>query len=521
MSKSINKVVILGGGTAGWITAGILAAEHIELDNPNTLQITLIESTEIAPIGVGEGTWPSMRETLKTIGISESEFLTECDASFKQGSKFINWFEAADSNNSYYHPFTLPDDYFQVNLANHWLLHGQQIPFAKAVTFQSHLCDNNLAPKQITTPEYSFVGNYGYHLDAGKFGPFLRKHCTNQLGVQHIDDIIEAVNVNDDGDIKSVTTKNNGDISGDLFIDCTGLHGLLLDKTYNVPFKSCKDVLCNDSAIAAQVPYATPDDNIQSATLSTAMSNGWIWDIGLQSRRGTGYVFSSAHSTNDKAEATLKNYIAQTTDQQTAESVTYRHLSINPGHREVLWHKNAVAIGMAAGFIEPLEASAIAMIELSAKFISSQLPKDRQSMDIIASRFNAKFLERWEQIVDFLKLHYVLSNRQDSQYWQDCTSVENIPERLKTKLALWQTQTPYTYDSVVTEELFPSASYQYIYYGMNGQTQTRLTNKIRAEQHKVQQLIQNNNKKVSQLLGVLPNNRELLNKIKQFGLQKI
>jgi len=521
MSQTIKHIVIIGGGTAGWITAGILAAEHITPDSKNSIKITLIESTEIAPIGVGEGTWPSMRETLKAIGINEADFLNQCDASFKQGSKFVDWVDTNKPNDTYYHPFTLPEDYFELNLANHWQLHGQQIPFADAVTFQSHLCHKNLAPKQITTPAYSFIGNYGYHLDAGKFAPFIRKHCIEKLGVIHIDDMVEHVCLQEDDDIQSVHTINHGEIAGDLFIDCSGLHGLLLDKTYQIPFISCKDILCNDTALAAQVPYDSPAQNIQSATVSTAVKNGWIWDIGLQSRRGVGHVYSSAHCNEQDAKQTLIDYIEKTSPKASIDNLTIRKLSINPGYREVLWHKNAVAIGMAAGFIEPLEASAIAMIELSAKFISTQLPRNRAAMNNIAERFNHKFLNRWEQIIDFLKLHYILSKRRDSQYWQDCTSLENVPQRLLNKLALWETQAPYTYDSMVTEELFPSASYQYIYYGMGGKTDVKVTNKIHKQQNKVTEIIQQNNQKTSQLLNMLPNNRELLNKIKQFGLQKI
>lgn len=521
MNHSIKRITIVGGGTAGWITAGIIAAEHITDNSNDPIKITLIESTKIEPIGVGEGTWPSMRETLKTIGINEAEFLTQCDASFKQGSKFVNWVESKNKHECYYHPFTLPEDYFQINLAHHWLLHGQQVPFDSAVTFQSQVCARNLAPKQITSPEYAFIGNYGYHLDAVKFGRFLREHCVNKLGVNHIDDMVDRVNLQKNGDISSVQTKQSGVIEGDLFIDCTGLHGLLLDKTYDIPFVSCKHILCNDSAIAAQVPYDTPEQNINSATLATAVENGWIWDIGLQSRRGTGHVYSSSHCSDEQAEQVLREYIKATTTNLSIDQLQFKKLAINPGHRAVLWHKNAVAIGMSAGFIEPLEASAIAMIELSAKFISAQLPKNRSTMAIIANRFNQKFLDRWEQIIDFLKLHYVLSKRNDSQYWQECRSLEHVPDRLKDKLALWKTQPPYTYDSLVTEELFPSASYQYIYYGMGGKTDVSLTQKINNERDNVQKIIQNNMKKTNQLLNVLPSNRELLNKIKQFGLHKI
>ncbi|TLU66844.1 tryptophan 7-halogenase [Thalassotalea litorea] len=518
-NNKIQQITILGGGTAGWITAGIIAAEHWVENDKNSIQITVIESTEITPIGVGEGTWPTMRDTLKSMGIDETEFLSQCDASFKQGSKFVNW--CRGDNDYYYHPFSLPEQYHQLNLANHWLQHKDKIPFANAVTFQAALCEEGLAPKQISTPSFSFFGNYGYHLDAGKFGPFIRQHCVNKLGVKHINDTITDINLHPNQDIKSVTTAKHGEIGGDLFIDCTGTHGLIIDKTYQIPFVSQKHVLFNDTAMAAQINYDSAEQPIGSSTLSTAQKNGWIWDIGLQSRRGVGYVYSSSHQNDDNAEQTLRQYIQSSTIKLDENDISVRKLAINPGHREKFWHQNSVAIGMSSGFIEPLEASAIALIELSAKYIAKQLPQSRSHMDIIAARYNKKFLERWQQILEFLKLHYVLSQRRDSEYWLDNTSATTIPADLAEKLTLWQSQCPYTYDSLVTEELFPSASYQYIYYGMGGETRPQFSRKIIDEQQQVNALIQQNRSKTAQLLNTLPTNRELLNKIKQYGLQNI
>lgn len=518
MSKTIKNIVIVGGGTAGWITAGIIAAEHIIPESNESLNVTLIESPNIPTIGVGEGTWPSMKETLKTIGVSESDFLTQCDASFKQGSQFLGWKDGGAEH--YYHPFTLPEQFHHVNLANHWLMVQDQVSFDKAVSFQAAICEQGLAPKQITTPEFSFVGNYGYHLDAGKFSEFLKQHCVNTLNVQYIQADVTQVQTNSDGDVTCVVTEQAGEIFGDLFVDCTGTKGLLINETLKVPFVSRKSVLFNDAALAVQVPYADGQD-IKSATQSTAQKNGWIWDIGLQSRRGVGHVYSTAHYSDECAEQTLLRYVEQTSPGIDINSLTIRKLNIEPGHREKFWCKNVVAVGMSAGFIEPLEASAIALIELSAKFIAAQLPKNREMLDIIAERFNRKFLERWDQIIDFLKLHYILSNRKDSQYWIDATSTDNIPNELKQKLLLWQYQPPYSYDAKATEELFPAASYQYIYYGMGGQTQAVLNAKQIKERQMVQAIWHDNAKKTNQLLNILPKNRDILEKIKTFGLTKV
>lgn len=518
MTNAVKHVVIVGGGTAGWLTAGILAAEHCGVSLPAPIKVTLIESSDIPTIGVGEGTWPSMRETLQQIGISETTFLNTCDASFKQGSKFINW--RCASGDSYYHPFTLPESFNQLNLAAYWLGHQNNIAFETAVSFQGALCDAHLAPKQITTPEYQFIANYGYHLDAGKFAPLLREHCTTKLGVNHIDDNVVDVRLASNGDVQSVFTQSHGEISGDLFIDCSGLHGLLIEKALHVPFISCKDVLFNDRALAVQVPYNSASDEINSATHSTAVDNGWIWDIGLQSRRGVGHVYSSDFCSKEQAFDTLSKYVAANSSYDIA-SLSVKELQINPGYREKFWHNNVVAVGMAAGFIEPLEASAIALIELSAKFIRDQLPQNRAVMDIVAARFNKKFHQRWQQIIDFLKLHYILSERDNSAYWCAARSTDTVSQSLKDKLALWQCQPPYLYDSFETEELFPAASYQYIYYGLNGRTAFVPSQKWLNQRQQATRLLQQNQQKRHQLQQQLASNRVVLEKIKHYGLTTI
>src|SRR5687768_3170855 len=267
----IQHIVIVGGGSAGWLTAGVLAAEHRTRTGP-TLHITLLESPNIGPIGVGEGTWPTIRDTLRHIGVTETDFIRECDASFKQGSKFQQWVTGREDD-YYFHPFVLPHGYTETNLVAGWLQRHSQVPFADLVSFQPHLCVNNKAPKQIATPEYAAVANYAYHLDAGKFGLFLRKHCIEQLGVHHVLDHVIGVDTHDNGDIASVQTKENGAIPADLFVDCSGMQSLLLGQHYGVPLKSQKHVLFNDSALAIQVPYRNDDSPIGSQTVSTAQSN--------------------------------------------------------------------------------------------------------------------------------------------------------------------------------------------------------------------------------------------------------
>ena len=421
VSKEVKRVVIVGGGSAGWLTAGLIAADHQDDAGP-TLVLTLVESPAVGPIGVGEGTWPSMRDTLRRIGVSETDFIRECDASFKQGSKFVGWVDGTPADH-YYHPFTLPQGYGEADLVAQWQRAHATMPFAELVCCQPRLCEQGRAPKQVTTPEYAAVANYAYHLDAVKVGQFLQRHCTARLGVRHIVDHVTAIEAAEDGDIAALVTGAHGRIAGELFIDCSGIASLLLGGHYGIPLLPVRDVLFNDSALAVQVPYADPDTPIASHTISTAQSAGWIWDIGLQSRRGVGHVYSSAHTTDEAAAEVLRAYVAGTAGAQVAAAFTPRKLSFQPGYRECFWHRNCVAVGLSAGFVEPLEASALALVEFSAIMISEQLPVTTALMAIVAARFNDAFRYRWQRTIEFLKLHYVLSKRSDSEYWRDRKSV--------------------------------------------------------------------------------------------------
>src|SRR5262245_27709331 len=277
MTQPIQSVLVVGGGTAGWLTAGVIAARHQARIKAGAFSVTLIESPDIKIIGVGEGTWPTLRSSLQKIGVSETELFRECDAAFKQGAKFARWTTGADDD-AYYHPLMLPQGFAQLNLVPHWLADPQGRTFCEAVCAQQQICDAGLAPKTITTPEYRAVANYAYHIDAGKFAPFLQRHCTQLLGVRHVLADVVSVEREEGGDIASVVTRQAGTIDGDLFVDCSGFSALLLGKTLGVPFKDCSDVLFCDAALAVQVPYESPDAPMASHTISTAQAAGWIWD---------------------------------------------------------------------------------------------------------------------------------------------------------------------------------------------------------------------------------------------------
>lgn len=520
MEQGISSVVIVGGGSAGWLTAGVIAAERqSDSQSQHAIELLLIESPDVPTIGVGEGTWPSMRKTLQRIGLSETNFIRECDASFKQGTFFRNW--QTGNADTYSHPFTVPIDYAAINLAPHWLELTDGPQFAEAVNPQSGLIADCLAPKQITTPEYAFVVNYGYHLDAGKFAELLRQHCTKNLGVKHIKANVTQVNAAENGDIQSVSTDSAGEIDGDLFVDCSGARSLLLGEHFDIPYQSRQAYLFNDTALAVQVPYENDNQAIQSSTLSTAQTAGWIWDIGLPTRRGIGHVYSSAHISDDDASTQLLEYIREVAGDEAASDATPRRIQFQPGHRREFWHRNCVAIGMSSGFIEPLEASALALVETAATMIAEQLPPTRGVMDIVAKRFNRKFLRHWDQIIEFLKLHYVLSARGDSPYWQDNRAATSVPEKLNEQLLLWGFRSPWHQDAEAVDELFPTASYQYILYGMGFKTMLRQSRGQHQEQRQATELFRKNAARAAQLQQALPGNRELLDKVRQFGFQKL
>lgn len=509
MQGQVQKVVIVGGGTAGWITAGLLAAGQMRRGS-RPLDIVLVESPDIPTIGVGEGTWPSMRTTLQKIGIAEADLVRECDASFKQGTEFIAW-SKVDSDQRYYHPFSFPAEYASLKLANYWLEHRDRVSYADFVTPQAAVISAGLAPKQVTTPEYAFNVNYGYHFDAGKFAALLHAHAVKNLGVGYVSANVDSIEARDDGDIAAVVLESGEKITGDLFVDCSGQRGLLIGQHYGIDVVSMKKYLFNDAAIAVQVPYASPEDPIASVTRATAVASGWIWDIGLQTRRGIGHVYSTAHADENEATAVVRNYVTQTSPGVRLEDLQFRSIPFEPGYRREFWVRNCVAVGLSGGFIEPLEASALALIEQGASIISEQLPANREIMTVVAKRFNARMHYHWERVIEFLKLHYALSQRTDSDYWRDCRRPETCPEELRDKLMLWQQQPPWHDDAPRVDELFPSASYQYVLYGMGFNPALRDSGATadEGEKARVGNLLRVNGEKARQMLGLLPTNREL------------
>jgi flavin-dependent dehydrogenase len=513
-TNKIDNVVIVGGGSAGWLTAAVLAST-LRRRGLASVSITLIESPTIASIGVGEGTWPSMRSTLQAIGISETDFIRSCDAAFKQGTCFLGW-RGVDGDDQYLHPFTLPQNYHDRNPAADWLSSGGGLRFSDAVTAQGRLAPLGLAPKSMSTPEYAFYLNYGYHLNAGRFAELLREHCIDALGVLHRLEDVRSVRQDAEGSLVGVELANGEYLAGDFFVDCSGMRSILLGEKLRVPLRPCGDVLFNDSALAVQVAYADPQQPVASCTLSTAQDAGWVWDIGLGSRRGVGYVYSRQHSDDDAASAVLERYLAAS---ESGDASEVRRIHFTPGYRERFWERNCVAIGMSSGFIEPLEASALVLVELSARYLAEDFPVTRDMLPAAARSFNRRFAHHWEMIIEFLKLHYVLSKR-EGDYWMDHRNPASIPESLADRLALWAHRSPWHQDAVSSDDMFPPASYQYILYGMGFHTATPKPRDAVSPSAR-SSTIDEVQRIAGQLRQTLPAHRELLNRIHEHRLPTV
>ncbi|CCQ11935.1 tryptophan halogenase, putative [Pseudoalteromonas luteoviolacea B = ATCC 29581] len=513
MNELIKHIVVVGGGTAGWLSASLLARE---LKN-NGVNITLIESENIATIGVGEGTWPSMRGTLQRIGFPETELFTHCNASFKQGSLFVNW-QSEHQPQIYHHPFSAPWQKETIDSSVFWYAQTKQQPFGHTVSGQPRLIEMGKAPKLISTPEYAAINNYGYHFDAAKFAERLTQFAVTSLGVNHLLGDVVDIKTHPNGDIAALVTDRGESLEGDLFLDCSGLTSLLIDKHYKIPFTSVKDELINDSALAVHVPYVNPGDNIESATIATAHPEGWTWEIGLQNRRGVGLVYSSKFCSQEVAHARLLSHVQSLNP--TIATIEPKLISFNPGYRDKFWHKNVIAIGMAAGFVEPLEASALVMVEQAIKFLADQFPNNRQELDYLSLRYNTLFKEKWRDIVDFLKLHYVLSKRGED-FWAFHRNEQTQSLRLKAWLTHWQRHFPSHYDFSTSEALFPPASFQYVLYGMNVNPEIQLNStmkRLAKETHVHYAELVHATKRLHELL---PNNRKLIEQIKAHGLTTI
>jgi len=460
-----RRILIVGGGTAGWLTAAYLA-KFLGRADQGGVEITLLESPEIGTIGVGEGAFPTIRTTLQFLGIDESQFIRGASATFKQGIRFNDWLETPqDGQRSHFiHPFEAPFYAKEANLVSYWLLQDEATrpPFARAVTIQSRVAEAKRAPKRPHESEFSGPLNYAYHFDAARLAGVLSQRA-KELGVAHLQGRLTGVEMTEGGYINHVVTDAHGTLDADLYIDCSGFRGELIGGAMGSPFKSASKHLFVDRAVTCRLPDDKPGAPIESYTIAAAHEAGWTWDIGLSGARGIGCVYSSAHIDDDRAEAILRDYIGPR-----AGGITPRKIAFKTGYREKQWVKNCVAVGLSAGFLEPLEATGLVLIEAAAGMIAELFPHNGP-IDAPARRFNELMTARYDNIIIFLKLHYCLSRRTEP-FWRDNADPASIPERLQELLEQWKYRPPARFDFILDLESFAFYNYQYILYGMNFRT---------------------------------------------------
>ncbi|MEE3622777.1 tryptophan halogenase family protein [Nitrospirillum sp. BR 11752] len=461
-----RTILIVGGGTAGWLAAAYLA-RYLGVREDGPIRITLLESQDIGIVGVGEGTFPTIRNTLKFLGLDEARFMRETAATFKQGIRFDRWVTGAEDD-SFFHPFEAPFPMEGAGLVPYWLLQERDArpPFAQAMTLQPRVAEARRAPKRGPEGDFEAPLNYAYHFDAAKAAAALAR-CARDLGVLHLQGTVTDVALGPDGAIDHVLTREQGSLSADFYLDCSGFRAELIGRALGVPQKPVKPILATDRALSCKVPHGMPDAPLESVTLATAHAAGWTWDIGLEGGRGIGCVYSSDHMSDDAAEAALRAYLAPLLGRDAAPP-PFRRIAFDPGYRETPWVRNCVAIGLSAGFLEPLESTSVVLVEVAVGMLAELFPHDGD-WQAPAARFNELMTRRFENIVAFLKLHYCLSRREEP-FWRDNRDPATIPPGLRDLLARWRTRPPSRFDFALDLEAFAYFNYQYILYGMGFET---------------------------------------------------
>lgn len=426
MDSNVTKIIIVGGGSAGWMAANSILSQL----NKN-IKVTLVESETIGTIGVGEGSTPYLKEYFKVLNIPESEWMPACNATYKVGIDFVNW-STVKGYESYFHPFfsqfdLKPAKLFFDNTNKRRMQHSINA-HPNHYFVAAHLAALNYSP--IVKEKIPFDVDYGYHFDSVKLGLFLKRKA-KERNINHIVANIEKVSTKDDGDISSISTQCGKKLTGDLFIDCSGFAGLLVNKAQNRCFTSYADSLINDSAVAIQ----TPLDNNEFAsplTISKALECGWSWKIPLANRWGNGYVYSSQFTTAEDAEIELRKELGLTD-----KTIKAKHLKMRVGRLDEHWRGNCLAVGLSQGFIEPLEATALMLIQLTIdKFIQVNNQHTIPSKGTIDT-FNTEINTTFDGIRDYILAHYKLNSRTDTAYWRHCRDHVNETKSLAKILDAW------------------------------------------------------------------------------------
>ncbi len=453
--KNKRNILIVGGGTAGWMAANLFAKQWVK----KGFTITLLESEEIAPIGVGEGSTPYIKQLFDRLEISEDEWMPKCNATYKNGIEFTNWTNKPGYE-SYFHPFAMDLDSFHFNTFKEHIMfrrRGTNINVHPDDYFvMSQLTSQNRLP--FAGPNFPFKAHYAYHFDSALLGKFLKENAV-KLGVKHIQGKVTQVEVHLNYDIAAVHTQKGQRIEADFFVDCTGFRALLIDKTLKVPFLSYQDSLLNDAAVA--IP-SEKKLTLSPKTISDALSNGWRWEIPLTNRIGNGYVYSSQHLQSDAAETELRRVLGEGADNMEA-----RHLKMRVGRSEKHWEKNCLAVGLSQGFIEPLEATALQIVQVTIEQFIEQYERGKYQAsyrDFFNDGVNAAF----DHIRDYIMVHYLANNRNDSQYWKDCRGDLKISDSLRQILEVWSAgeNLDFELERQAISKYYPSLSWHVILSGM-------------------------------------------------------
>ncbi len=449
-SHAIRDIVIVGGGSAGWMTAAALSS----LLSSDSVNVTLIESDKIGTVGVGEATIPDMINFNAMLGINEAEFLKATNGTFKLGIEFIDWGQIGES---YIHPFgNIGVDMQGIDFHQYWL-HSRQ--GGNLTPLQNYsMCAVAAAQNKFTLPDAnprSVLSHmrYAYHIDATLYAKYLRGYAEKR-GVKRVEGKVEDVILkSESGNISFLKMDDGRKIKGDFFFDCTGFRALLTEKTLGVPFTDWSHWLPCDSAQTVASERVGP---LLPYTKATARRAGWQWRIPTQHRTGNGHIYSSKYMDDDEAVKILMDGL------DSKPLGDPRKISFKTGCRETLWTKNCIAIGLSAGFLEPLESTSLFLIQMGISRFISLFPTLRGS-DVIRNEYNKQMLKEFYQVRDFIILHYVVTQRDDSPFWNYCRDM-SIPESLKRKIDLFsEAGRVFRYD----DELFSKPSWIAVSLGQN------------------------------------------------------
>ncbi|WP_062346069.1 tryptophan halogenase family protein [Herbidospora yilanensis] len=432
----IRSVVIVGGGTAGWMTASYLKAAF-----DDRLDVTLVESPQVRRIGVGEATFSTVRHFFDYLGLDEADWLPKCAGGYKLGIRFENW---AGDGEHFYHPFERLRVVDGFSVADWWLALGDRSEsFDRSCFITTALCEAKRSPRLLdgslfssgldgslgrsTLDEQRAQFPYAYHFDADKVAEYLAGIATKN-GVRHIVDDVKHVAQDERGWITHVRTAGHGDVAGDLFVDCTGFRGLLINQTLGTAFESFEDVLPNNRAVALRVPRDEATD-MNPYTTARAMNAGWMWTIPLFRRNGNGYVYSDRFISPEEAERELRQAVAPGRDDLEAN-----HIRMRIGRNRDSWVNNCVAIGLSSAFVEPLESTGIFFIQHGIEQLVRYFPDERWDPVSIAA-YNDRVAHAVEGVKEFLVLHYKSARRDDTPYWKEA-KLRAMPEGLRARLDL-------------------------------------------------------------------------------------